>query len=402
MTDAETPPLALKYRPTTFPDLIGQRINAVVLQRMVDTGQVPSALLFSGPSGVGKTTASRVLASQLGASDVIEVDSASNGGVDQIRKLLEVARYSTGGAHRVLVLDEAHSITRQGFEALLKALEEPPGNTIFILVTTEPHKIPGTVLSRLVEFRFKAVSDADVLDRLAVVAQKESIPADFELLNYLVRKAAGNVRTALTSLDQCWRAGVTSREDYLELTGEHDPAPALLEACSTGDHAKVFSVLDRQLSSVGSPGQIVTELISCIRDLLVLRSGGELKATGEDYEIRRGLALKLEQERLLAGIRVLWEVRTKLRVDDPRGSLEMALVLITEVFTRGKDIAPKKILNQPPVVANGHDTLKTSSVTVVGLPPAAKEELAGKRMTFADLQRFASGNNATIHDGPPK
>ena len=360
--------LALKYRPREFSDLVGQRINAVVLQQMVHTGKVPHALLFSGPSGVGKTTAARVLADQMGASDVIEVDAASNGGVDQVRKLLEVARYSTGGAHRVLVLDEAHSITRQGFEALLKTLEEPPGNTVFVLVTTEPNKIPGTVLSRLIEFQFRAVPDADILDRVAVIAHKESIPADSALLNHIVRRSGGNLRTALMSLDQAWRAGVSQLEDYLSLTGDHDPAPTLLEACSSGDHSKVFEVLDDQLSRIGSPIQITSNLISCLRDLMVLRSGGTLRATGEDYEVRRALAVKLEQERLLAAVKVLWEIRTKVRSEDPRGSLELALVLITEVFTRGRDIPPKTVLHPAPAEASASES----------------------RMSFSELQSYAS------------
>lgn len=363
MTDGQ--PLALKYRPTQFSDLVGQRINAVVLQRMVDTDCVPHALLFSGPSGVGKTTAARVLASSLNASDVIEVDAASNGGVDQIRSLIEVSRYSTGGSHRVLVLDEAHSITRQGFEALLKTLEEPPGNTIFVLVTTEPHKIPGTVLSRLVEFQFRSVSDADILDRIMIVMHREDVVLDSDLVNYLVKKAAGNVRTALMSVDQAHRAGVSTLPDYLQLTGEHDPAPTLLTACASGNHDEVFSVLDYQLSTVGGPAVITTSMISCLRDLLVLRSGGVLRAAGEDYEIRRTLSLRLEPERVLAAIRILWEVRTKLRVEDPRSSLEMALVLITDAFTRGKEPVPS-------VPAPDHSSESTD---------------APRKMSIADLQR---------------
>lgn len=371
MSGAGTQQLALKYRPTSFQDLIGQRLNAIVLQRMVDTGRVPSALLFSGPSGVGKTTAARVLASQMKASDVIEVDAASNGGVDHIRKLLDVSRYSTGGSYRVLVLDEAHSITRQGFEVLLKTLEEPPSNTVFVLVTTEPHKIPGTILSRLVEFQFRSVSDSDVLDRVMTVAHKENISAEPDLINHLVRRASGNVRTALMSLDQAWRAGVVQLSEYLALTGDHDPAPALLEACASGDHSRVFSVLDTQLSTVGSPGQVTTALISCIRDLMVLRAGGSLKATGEDYEVRRGLASMLEPERLLAAISVLWEVRTKLRSDDPRGSLEMALILITQALTHGRDLPPKS-----------NEFTNPSRTTTPSQDPEPE-----RRMSLSDLQR---------------
>lgn len=329
--------LALKYRPQKFPELIGQRLNAVVLQQMVDTGSVPSALLFSGPSGVGKTTAARILASAMGASDTIEIDAASNGGVNEVRKLLEVVRYSTGGSYRVVILDEVQSITRQGFEAFLKTLEEPPPGTVFVFITTEPHKIPGTVLSRLVEFQFREIPPSEVLDRLVDVAQSERISADPELLHHLAQRSGGNMRTALQNLDMANRAHVSTLGAYKSLVGERDQAPVLLAALMTGDHGRIFSVLDDQLSTVGSPGRITAELVACIRDLFVLKSGGALRVTGAGLEVRRELALRIEQERLLFAVRTLWEVKTRIRgSDDPRGNLELALIMISEALTRGK------------------------------------------------------------------
>jgi DNA polymerase-3 subunit gamma/tau len=144
--------LALRYRPKSFPEMVGNRMHAIVLANMVAEDKVPPVLIFSGPSGVGKTTAARILASELKATDVIEVDAASTGGVNEIRSILDVTRYSTGGGYRLIILDEAHSITRQGSEALLKTLEEPPEKTIFVLATTDPGKIDRTVKSRAMEF----------------------------------------------------------------------------------------------------------------------------------------------------------------------------------------------------------------------------------------------------------
>lgn len=351
MSDA----LVLKYRPTTFQELVGQKLNAVVLQQMVDTGSVPSGLLFSGPSGVGKTSAARILASAMGATDTIEVDAASNGGVAEVRKLTEVVRYSTGGSYRVVILDEAHSITRQGFEAFLKTLEEPPAGTVFVLVTTEPHKIPETIQSRLVEFRFRAVSAGEVRDRLVAVAVAEQLPQSPQLLAHLAQQADGNVRSALQALDMAVRAGLKSVPEYQEMVGEHDPAPAMLAALMTGDSGHIFSLLDEQLSTVGSPGVIQAKLVSCIRDLFVLKAGGKLSVAGAAFESRKALAQRLEQERLMMAVRVLWEVKTRLRgADDPRGNLELALILIAEAFTRGKAVAapatpaPAPQSNTPP------------------------------------------------------
>ena len=178
-------PLHLKYRPQTFADIIGQRFHTVVLGRMVELDQVPQGLLFSGPSGTGKTTTARIIAAGLKASDVIEVDAASNGGVAEVRKLLDVVKYSTGGSYRVVILDEAHSITKQGFEVLLKTLEEPPPATIFVLLTTEPHKIPPAVLSRLLEFQFRSVTAAAILDRLKFIVAQEGLETDIRLLAHL-------------------------------------------------------------------------------------------------------------------------------------------------------------------------------------------------------------------------
>lgn len=369
-----TASLALKYRPQTFSDMIGQRLNAVVLQQMVDTKSVPSGILFSGPSGVGKTTAARILANELGASDTIEIDAASNGGVAEVRKLIDSLRYSTGGEYRVVILDEAQSITRQGFEAFLKVIEEPPAGTIFVLVTTEPFSIPNTIISRLMEFQFRAVTASDVLERLVVVSQKESISITPELLHYLAQKSDGNVRTGLTILDQARRAGITTVAEFVELSGEHDPAPALLAALSTGDPANFFAVLDQQLATVGDPAQISADLTACIRDLMIIRAGGVLSVTGASYESRRELALRLEQERLLAAIRVLWELKTRIRrTEDPRGNLELALILISEAFSRGKNL-PSASASQPAPAPHVQAPAEVNSV-----PP--------KKLSLADLQR---------------
>lgn len=366
--------LALKYRPRTFEDVVGQRLNAVVLQQMVEAGQVPQALLFSGPSGVGKTTAARILASAMDATDTIEIDAASNGGVSEVRKILDVVRYSTGGGHRVVILDEAHSITRQGFEAFLKTLEEPPAGTVFVLVTTEPHKIPPTILSRLIEFQFRAIGAADVLERLVRVTHLEGVEVSPVLLHHLAQRADGNVRTALQSLDKAIRAGIQSVEQYKEMSGEHDPAPALLDALATGDHDHIFELLDTLLSTIGSPGQVTAELVAALRDIFVLKAGGALQVTGHAHEARRQLALTLESERLLFAVKTLWEVKTRIRgTDDPRGTLELALILISEAFTRGKT-APQATV--PPVpTPSPHPA-----------PPKAAEA-PPRKLSFAELQR---------------
>lgn len=389
--------LALAYRPRKFRDMIGQRITALVLQQMVETGSVPTALLFSGPSGVGKTSAARILADALDnrledremrdtdresmlipSVNRIEIDAASNGGVAEIRKLLDGLRYAPPvNEHWVVILDEAHSITRQGFEAFLKTLEEPPAQTVFVLVTTEPHKIPDTILSRLIEFQFRSINAAEILDRLRLVAEKESIDASPELLHYLAQRSDGNMRSALQSLEAVWRASIKTVEEYREMAGDHDPAPSLMAALMTGNHDQIFTLLDKQLSTIGSPGQITASVVECIRDLFVLKAGGNLQVVGASLESRRELARRLEPERLLFAVKTLWEVKTRLRgSDDPRGTLELALILIAEAFTRGKTISP-------PVAVSPSLSAPSESSTQASEMPRTQP----RKLTLAELQQ---------------
>lgn len=327
--------LALKYRPTTFDDVVGQRHTAAILRRMVETERVPSGLLFSGPSGVGKTTAARILASSMDAGDVIEVDAASNGGVAEVRKLLDTVRYSLGGAYRIVILDEAQSITKQGFEAFLKTLEEPPENTIFVLCSTEPYKIPDSIKSRVIEFEFKAITSGDVAGRLATIAVREEIKIERDLVLHLANRADGNLRTAVQYLDKVSRAGIETLAEYIDLAGEGDIGPQLLAALMTNDHDRIFQVVEEQLTKVASPGQLVAALIETIRDLFIIKAGGTLPE-GQGFEIRKQISSRLDQDKLMLAIRVLWELRTKVRVsEDPRGNLDIALVLISEAISRG-------------------------------------------------------------------
>lgn len=360
-------PLALKYRPSTFSEMIGHRVNAVVLEKMVESDQVPQGLLFSGPSGTGKTTAARVLAGHLDAGDVLEVDAASHGGVADVRALVDTLRYAGSGAHRVVILDEAHSLSRDAFNSLLKILEEPPTGTIFVFVTTEPEKIPDTVLTRLMEFEFRRVPTPDILDRLVYVLRREDIDAEADLLQYIAERADGNVRSALMMLDQVRRAGVSQVTEYIDLLGVHDPAPALIAALMTNDPAHYFGVLDGQLAAGDAPNQIAADLTRCLRDLLVLRAGGSITASGIGLESRRDLALRLESERILWACRTLWDLKTRVKNStDQRADLELAVVLIAEAFQRGKQEA---------------------SMPVQPVPTPAQVPSTPRKLTLAEMQR---------------
>ena len=352
MSSKTTEPLALKYRPQSFGEMIGQKITAAVLNQMVQTKQVPTGMLFSGVRGGGKTSAARILGRELKA-DVIEVDAASNGSVDSVRTMIDNLRYTTSGEARLVIYDEAHSMSREAFNALLKTLEEPPIGVLFVLITTEPEKIPETVKSRLMEFVFNKVSASDIYDRLSFVVQDGQLVVQDDLLVLISERADGSVRDALMLLDQCSRAGIESVSEFMKMANESDDAPELILALMSGDHSKIFSTVDSALSRSTNPNKIADRLISAFRDMLILRSGGTLSLGASSIEARRELAVRLEAERILAAMKLLWDLKTRIRTSsDSKGNLDLVLVLVSEIFTRGKQLASVALPVAPaPVIA---------------------------------------------------
>lgn len=359
--------LALKFRPKSFDDLAGQNAVQVILRQMVQTGKVPHALLFDGTRGTGKTTTARILAAALncdtppgpcghcvscksvfdGASlDVLEIDAASNGLVDNIRELRQQVMYRVGGNYRVVILDEAHSMSTAAFNALLKTLEEPPPFTVFILCTTEPRRIPDTVMSRCMPFTFRRLAVADIVGRLTQIAAAEQLDTEPALLQLIAERAAGAMRDAVMSLDQMARVGIRTAEAYTYLMGDLDTGPVLLTAITTGNHATSFAVLRDQLTQTGDTTTIAAGLTTTLADLLVLGAGGTITATGNALSARQGLGARIDAPTVLAAMRLLWDLKTKTRVGDDSG-LDLIVALLTDLFaTRAPaPLAPASRLN---------------------------------------------------------
>ncbi len=198
--------LAVKYRPNTFESVCGNNVTVKILQRVLELGTPKNAYLFTGPSGCGKTTLARIFAKALNnnISDPIEIDAASNNGVDQVRAIIESANQrSLTGTYKIYIIDECHMITSAGWNAFLKGIEETPEYTIFIFCTTEPNKIPATILNRVQRFNITKIDSQEIKNRLAYICQQEGFINYEDTCELISKLCNGGMRDAITLLDQC-------------------------------------------------------------------------------------------------------------------------------------------------------------------------------------------------------
>jgi DNA polymerase III subunit gamma/tau len=379
-----TASLALRYRPRTFADIVGQPPVTAVLYRMSYLRRLPAALLFSGCRGAGKTSTARILGAALncerergsasewpctacpsceavaeGSSlDVLEIDAASNGGVAEVERIRDRLQYVSANAATVVVLDEAHSMSRPAFNSLLKMLEEPPGGVTFVLLTTEPGKILPTVASRCTPFSFRRLPAAVIAGRLEYVCAQEGITAEPALLRLIAEHADGAMRDALVALDQLVRVGITDLAHYQALTGDTDFAPGLVEACAAGNPAQLFSRLDAVLRENADYDMISARLVACLRDILVLLGKGTIPAEGEGLAARQRLAASLDIPRVARAMQVLWDLRVRAGKTEPRSALELACAMCLE-----KLAAP----HPPGNGHNGHHPLDISQLRAMAV-----------------------------------
>jgi DNA polymerase III subunit gamma/tau len=328
--------LALKYRPREFSDVAGQQAVSVVLQAMIAKKALDRVLLFTGPSGVGKTSMARIIAAQLNSEGaeavhegshpaVLEIDAASSGSVAAIRQLKRDLNFVSIG-HKVVILDEAHAISDEGKAVLLNLLEFPPDNVTFILITTEAHEIPREVRHRCDTYHFKKASVPDLVARLASVAEKEGISVDSELLNLIAQRSEGSFRESLMLLNQVWVGEITSIEQYRNLHGELDYGPSLLFSALKGPFE---ASKDLQQALLFAPAEdICDRIVETLRDLMVMKANVALDHAGEALEQRNDLASKLDTGKILKAIRIMWDLQTKLGQGDRVRGLEMAFSLL--------------------------------------------------------------------------
>ena len=252
--------LATKYRPKTFHDVVCQDNIKKVLTNQLETGEVKQAYLFCGSAGTGKTTSARIFANEVnqGKGKPIEIDGASNNGVDNIRNIIDDCRMkSLDSKYKVYIIDEVHMLSIGAFNALLKVLEEPPKGVIFILCTTDPHKIPATILSRVQRFQFKRIPQNEVVKRLQYVLQQEGkITYDMDALQYIAKLADGGMRDALMKLDTV--LGYTH-----EITME-----AVLDCLGITNYDYLFKIVSSVIKQdATTPVQLIDDLYKQGKDL---------------------------------------------------------------------------------------------------------------------------------------
>ncbi len=271
------------YRPNDLQEVVGQRHITDTLDKAFGRDRVAHAYLLTGPRGVGKTSVARIIARRVNGLpadhnldqelDVIEIDAASNRGIDEMRALREKIATSPGHLkYKVFIIDEVHMLTREAFNALLKTLEEPPAHAVFVLATTESHKLPDTVISRTQRHDFRAITATDIATHLGVVAKTESIDAEPEALVLIAERANGGFRDALSILDMVASRGEKITVQLVaEMSGLGDTRQldAILTQALIGDHAMAIQTLNTQLQNGAEPTIVTDFLLTRVRQALI-------------------------------------------------------------------------------------------------------------------------------------
>ena len=349
-----------KYRSQNFSQLVGQEVVARTLKQAVEQDKISHAYLFSGPRGTGKTSVAKIFAkamncpNQVGGEpcnncyicqavtdgsleDVIEMDAASNNGVDEIRDIRDKSTYAPSIAqYKVYIIDEVHMLSTGAFNALLKTLEEPTPNVVFILATTELHKIPATILSRVQRFEFKSIKTQDIRDHIFQILEKEGIDYETEAVEIIARRAEGGMRDALSILDQA-----------LSLTQEATLTTAVSEeitgtiSLSALDHYVAALVqkdvpgalqnLDLIFENGKSMTRFVVDLLQYLRDILIVQAGGENTHHSDAFERNLALPQDVLFEMISLATKSLADIKASLQ---PKIYAEMMTIRLAEIDTQ--------------------------------------------------------------------
>lgn len=351
--------LARKYRPQTFEDVIRQDHVTVTLKNAVASDRMAHAVLFSGPRGTGKTTVARILAKAMncekgpsptpcnacksciditssGSVDVYEIDGASNNGVEQVRELRDNSKYMPAhGRYKIYIIDEVHMLSTAAFNALLKTLEEPPAHVLFIFATTEPHKIPLTILSRCRRHDFRRIPTEAISKHLSTICQKENFDIDAQSLHLMAREAGGCMRDALSLLDQvmtCSRGGL-SYDQVIDIMGVIDRKMLfdMTTGILSGDVPEILKILDEIYDRGQDMKKLYADLLEHFRNLMVVKLGKNMNKLVDvpvhELNMMSDQVAEIPVSHLSQLFDILFREEPSIRFSaQPKMALEMALI----------------------------------------------------------------------------
>ena len=346
-----------KYRSQNFSQLVGQEVVARTLKQAVEQDKISHAYLFSGPRGTGKTSVAKIFAkamncpNQVGGEpcnncyicqavtdgsleDVIEMDAASNNGVDEIRDIRDKSTYAPSIAqYKVYIIDEVHMLSTGAFNALLKTLEEPTPNVVFILATTELHKIPATILSRVQRFEFKSIKTQDIRDHIFQILEKEGIDYETEAVEIIARRAEGGMRDALSILDQALSLTQEARLTIAvseEITGTISLSALdhYVAALAQKDSPGALQNLDLIFENGKSMTRFVVDLLQYLRDILIVQAGGENTHHSDAFERNLALPQDVLFEMISLATKSLADIKASLQ---PKIYAEMMTIRLAEI-----------------------------------------------------------------------
>ncbi|KRD83902.1 DNA polymerase III subunit gamma/tau [Bacillus sp. Root147] len=395
------------YRPQSFNDVVGQQHIIKTLQNALVQEKFSHAYLFSGPRGTGKTTAAKILAKAVNCekapiaepcnecatcrgitdgsiSDVIEIDAASNNGVDEIRDIRDKVKYAPSAVrYKVYIIDEVHMLSIGAFNALLKTLEEPPAHVIFILATTEPHKIPLTIISRCQRFDFKRISPEDIVYRMKEVLGSEELEVSEDALYEIAKASEGGMRDALSLLDQAisYSTEKVSLEDVLSITGAVSQAfiVKIVQAIFNENIVEALDAVESLIKNGKDPARFVEDLIFYYRDVLLYQASEEnaylLEKAAVNEEFKE-LSSKMDSAFIYKVIAELNQTQQEMKWSNhPRVLLEVALVKLAQSSTNQEDTLPyQDILQKMNQMEAELQQLKEKGIQVDHTAQAAQTE----------------------------
>lgn len=408
------------WRPQSFKEVYGQEMITQTLQNAISQGTPSHAYLFTGPRGTGKTSVAKIFSKAINClnstngepcnecaiceqitegslGDVMEIDAASNNGVEEIRDIREKANYApTQAEYKVYIIDEVHMLSMGAFNALLKTLEEPPKNVVFILATTEPHKIPLTIISRTQRFDFRRVSEEDIIQRMEYILTETEVNYEEDALLLIAKAAEGGMRDALSILDQAlsFQDEEILTEDIQLITGSvtQELLEEYLEALATKDTKTALDLLQSLLSEGKDAGRFVEDVILFSRDLLLfqnmkmkVRSLFKIAKFSEEFE---KLAGKITDEFLYEVINIFNKTQQELRLSNhAEVYLEVATIKLSQY---------EKVEEAVPVAAQAVEGPKNEDIQRM------QREMSSMRSLLSEIQENGSGNGQEVKKARPK